>query len=171
MIKTILADPPWPNQHNGPSSWSKKIPQDKYNLMTILEIKKMSDWINSISDEQCHLWLWIINNKLPEGIEVMENWGFKYITNLVWVKNHFGIGQYLRSQHEILLFGRKGKPQPFKHKRNIPSILCADRREHSRKPDEIYDIIERISYPPYLELFARKPKHRENWEYWGHEAK
>jgi N6-adenosine-specific RNA methylase IME4 len=101
----------------------------------------------------------------------MKRVGFRYVTNIAWVKDKVGLGQYIRGQHELLLFSVRGH-LPYKQdgeKRNfIRSVIEAPRREHSQKPDEQYAIIEATSYPPYIEAFARN--HREGWEVVGLEA-
>jgi N6-adenosine-specific RNA methylase IME4 len=113
--------------------------------------------------------MWVTNNFLKDGLQLMEDLGFRYITNIVWVKNRFGLGQYFRGQHELMLFGVKGK---F-HRNKIPDSSCASvihakRRKHSQKPVEQYTRIESISAGPYLELFARSL--RMGWSSWGNEA-
>ena len=105
------------------------------------------------------------NNHLIDGLKLMEILGFKYKTNLVWVKDRFGLGQYFRGQHEICLFGVRGR-LPAKVK-NIPTVIFEKRTIHSKKPEEIYEIIEKVSEGPYLEMFARN--RRDNWDSWGNE--
>lgn len=123
-------------------------------------------------EENAHLYLWVTNNFLEDGLEVMKAMGFRYVTNLAWVKDRFGLGQYFRGQHELLLFGVKGKV-PYKrsvvdNKRScIPTVHHAPRQEHSRKPDYFYEVAERTSYAPYLEVFARRQ--REGWDSMGNE--
>jgi len=119
-----------------------------------------------------HLYLWVTNNYIPAGLKVMESWGYRYVTNIVWVKNRFGLGQYFRGQHELCLFGVKGK-LPYKtvdgKRQQCPTVIKADRTRHSEKPDEIYSVIERVSYPEYIELFARK--RRKGWQSFGNEVR
>ncbi len=112
------------------------------------------------------LFLWATNPKLKVAFEVLEAWGFTYVTNMVWVKEKWGTGYYLRGQHEFLLIAKKGKIPPPVEEVRPSSVLHAPVREHSRKPDEVYDIIETL-YPNrrYLELFSRNE--REGWEMWG----
>ena len=164
--KTIYIDPPWNLSGGGKIVRGA---QKHYPLMKTEDIFAMKPFIEELSDEQCHMYMWVTNNYLEAGLEIMKHWGFKYITNIVWVKNSIGTGQYFRGQHEILLFGRKGNPLPFKHKKNIPSILYAIKQEHSKKPKEFYNIIEKISYPPYIEVFARNK--RDGWDSWGNDDK
>ncbi|MCK5641183.1 MAG: hypothetical protein KAJ19_10310 [Gammaproteobacteria bacterium] len=91
--KTIYADPPWPERGGGKI---KRGADRHYPLMKVKEIISMSDFVNSISDENCHLYLWVTNNYLPSGLQVMEAWGFRYITTITWVKDRIGLGQYFR---------------------------------------------------------------------------
>lgn len=140
--------------------------------------------------DNAHLWIFSTNNYLEDGLEVMRALGFRYVTNVAWAKMEVaggiggrgrlwlaqrpGLGQYLAGQHELLLFGVRGKlPARWKDKtsgaRRQGTLLCAPRREHSRKPDETYDLIENVSPGPRLELFARGPA-RAGWEVWGNEA-
>jgi len=130
---------------------------------------KTSDIIDYMSkiemDDDAHLYLWVTNSYLEDGLKVMDSLGFRYVTNLVWIKDRFGLGQYFRGQHELLLFGVSGKLPYKREKRSIPSVIKAPRREHSRKPDEQYPIIEATSYPPYIEAFARYG--RQGWDMVG----
>jgi N6-adenosine-specific RNA methylase IME4 len=114
------------------------------------------------------LFLWAPAPLLTDALSVMTAWGFEYVTNMVWVKDKIGVGHWVRNRHELLLIGRRGEfptPEPA----NRPSsVIEAPRREHSRKPDEAYEIIEAM-YPelPKIELFARHA--RPNWSAWGNE--
>ena len=165
-IKTIYADPPWMEVGGGKI---KRGADRHYPLMKTNDICNLQI-IKELNIENAHLYLWVTNNFLIDGLKVMTAWGFKYITNIVWVKNKIGLGQYFRGQHEICLFGRKGK-LPYKiidgKRQQSPSVLIADRTEHSKKPIEMYNIIEKVSYGDYIELFARN-KHN-NWISWGNE--
>lgn len=125
-------------------------------------------------DENAHLYLWVTNNFLEDGLKVMRELGFRYITNIVWKKDRIGLGQYFRGQHELCLFGVKGR-LPYKHQVSATRSSCtestvieAPRRKHSQKPDEMYGKIENTSYPPYVEIFAREE--REGWDSWGDEV-
>ena len=161
--KTIYADPPWPQKntakHVGCAS-------DHYTIMSFDRIKLMGDWIDQISEDNSHLYMWTVSNFLQEALDTMRAWGYRYVTNLAWVKNSKGQGWYFKTQHEILLFGVKGSLDP-KKKGTYSSIIEADRRKHSQKPDEFYSHIENVSPGPYLELFARSK--REGWHSWGNE--
>ena len=174
--KTILADPPWLEVGGG------KIHRGAdrhYPLMKTEDIK----WLNveSVADKDCHLYLWTTNNFLEDALEVMRHWGFRYITNIVWCKDRFGLGYYFRGQHELLLFGVRGNLKP-KHKdfsepnrwsgtKQLPTtpttVIHAKRQGHSQKPKEFYQLIETVSHEPYLELFCREK--RENWDSWGNQ--
>ncbi len=161
--KTILIDPPWYEKGAGKI---KRGADRHYPLMKtndiILTILESDVWI---PDNDSHLYLWVTNNFLPDGLRVMEALKYRYITNLVWVKNRFGLGQYFRGQHELCLFGVRGKLMTKTKK--IPTVINASKTIHSRKPIELYDIIEIQSYPPYLEMFARNT--RKGWDSWGNE--
>lgn len=164
--KTIYVDPPW---NLGGGGKIKRGADKHYPLMETQAIFDMKPFIEELADEQCHMYMWVTNNFLEDGLAIMKHWGFKYITNIVWVKNSIGTGQYFRGQHEILLFGRKGDPLPFKHTKNIPSVVFASKGRHSEKPKQFYNIIEKVSYSPYIELFARNK--RDGWDVWGNDPK
>ncbi len=122
-----------------------------------------------------HLYLWVPNALLPEGLQVMESWGFRYVSNLVWAKRRKdggpdgrGVGFYFRNVTELILFGVKGSMRTLPPGRSQVNMIETRKREHSRKPDEQYEVIEACSPGPYLELFARYP--REGWQVWGSEA-
>jgi N6-adenosine-specific RNA methylase IME4 len=157
----VYADPPWQYDVNFLSA----SPDNHYDTLTVEEIchKKPS------TNENAILFLWATNPLLTEALEVLEEWGFKYKTNMVWVKDRIGLGFYFRGQHELLLLGVKGKVTPPIESCRFPSVLKAEVREHSRKPDEVYEIIEKM-YPTSnrLELFARNK--REGWTAWGNEV-
>ena len=132
--------------------------------------------VEKIIDETSHLYLWVPNALLPEGLSVLEAWGFQYKTNLIWYKtrkdggpDRRGVGFYFRNVTEILLFGIRGKnARTLQPGRSQENIITARKREHSRKPDEQYPLIEKCSRGPYIELFARGP--RKGWDVWGNQA-
>lgn len=172
---TILADPPWEfNNRTG-----KIAPENKrlkrYKTMNLENIKSLP--IDRISSKRSHLYLWVPNALIKEGLEVMESWGFKYKTNIVWHKirkdgesDNGGVGFYFRNSTELLLFGIKGlNARTLKPGRTQINFIKSRKREHSRKPDEIYKIIEKCSWGPYLELFARGK--RKKWTSWGNQSK
>lgn len=126
------------------------------------------------ADDPAHLYLWVPNALLREGLDVMHAWGFTYKTNLVWYKvrkdggpDGRGVGFYFRNVTELVLFGTRGKMRTLQPGRRQVNLHASRKREHSRKPTGIYKIIERCSPGPYLELFAREP--REGWRSWGNE--
>lgn len=122
-----------------------------------------------------HLYLWVPNALLPDGLAVMQAWGFRYISNIVWAKRRKdggpdgrGVGFYFRNVTEILLFGVKGSMRTLPPARSQVNMLETRKREHSRKPDEQYALIEACSPGPHLEMFARHAQPR--WVVWGDEA-
>ena len=171
---TIYADPPW-RFHN---RTGKVAPEHKrlnrYETMTLKEI--MSLPVENISADKSHLYLWVPNALLPDGLTVMEAWGFKYKGNIVWEKvrkdgepDGRGVGFYFRNVTELILFGIRGdNNRTLSPARSQVNLVRTQKREHSRKPDEIVTIIERCSPGPYLELFARGE--REGWDMWGNQA-
>jgi len=166
--KTVYADPPWNETGAGKI---KRGADRHYELLKRNEIIKYMQAIPI--DDNAHLYLWVTNNFLIDGLKVVDKLGFRYVTNRVWVKDKFGLGQYFRGQHEILLFAVKGK-LPFKDQVDsnrskccISTIIKAKRSKHSKKPSLVYVDIENTSYPPFLEVFARE--HREGWDVWGKE--
>jgi N6-adenosine-specific RNA methylase IME4 len=167
--KTVYADPPW-NEFGGGKI--KRGADKHYPLMKTNDIINYMKQINI--DDNAHLYLWVTNTYLKDGLRVMEELGFKYKTNIVWVKDRFGLGQYFRGQHEICLFGVKGN-LPYKHKVDPSRSCCSEttvihakRTEHSKKPDDMYIKIENTSYAPYIEVFARQ--RRNNWDSIGNEV-
>ena len=170
---TILADPPWQfaNRTGKMAPEHKRL--SRYSTLTLKEIKEKP--VALASAEQCHLYLWVPNALLKEGMEVMEAWGFEYKTNIIWHKirkdggqDGRGVGFYFRNTTEIILFGIRGKLRTSAPGRRQVNIIKSQKREHSRKPDEQYGIIEACSPGPYLELFARGK--RPGWTQWGNEA-
>lgn len=170
---TILADPPWRFMNRT----GKMAPEHKrlarYSTMTTQEIAELP--LPKIALGKSHLYLWVPNALILDGLTVMEHWGFEYKTNLVWYKTRKdggpdgrGVGFYFRNVTELLLFGVRGSLRTADPGRTQVNIIATRKREHSRKPDEQYDIIEACSPGPYLELFARQP--REGWTSWGNEA-
>jgi N6-adenosine-specific RNA methylase IME4 len=165
----ILADPPWSFQvHNGPDE-TERSAERHYPAMTAEEICALS--VGDIATPAAVLFLWTPACNLPEALRVVAAWGFEYRTSAVWVKTSGtpGLGHYFRTNHEHLLVARRGDiPTPLPANRPS-SVISTPRREHSRKPDEAYALIERM-YPdlPRVELFART--RRAGWEAWGAEV-
>ena len=164
---TIYADPPWLERGGGKI---KRGADRHYPLMKTSEMLALD--IASICENDAHLYLWVTNNFLPDGLKVMEAWGFRYVTTITWMKDRQGLGQYFRGITEHCLFGVKGH-LPYKLDENGKRCqgltgFTAPRTEHSRKPEEMRDMIRRVSYGPYVELFAREP--HEGWDVWGNEV-
>lgn len=172
--KTILADPPWQFQNRTGKVAPEHKRLNRYSTMGLEDIKKIP--VEAVSDEKAHLYLWVPNALLPEGLAVMQAWGFEYKANIVWEKvrkdggpDGRGVGFYFRNVTELLLFGIRGKPnRTLPPARSQVNLIRSMKREHSRKPDEIYPIIEACSPGPYLELFARGT--RSGWTLWGDQA-
>lgn len=173
-FSTILADPPWQFQNRT----GKMAPEHKrlmrYPTMKVQDIADLP--ISDFAAENCHLYLWVPNALLREGLDVMEAWGFTYKTNLIWFKTRKdggpdgrGVGFYFRNVTEVLLFGIRGRKRTLEPGRRQVNIIQARKREHSRKPDDAFDVIESCSPGPYLELFARHP--RPDWVQWGNEIR
>lgn len=172
--KTIYADPPWQfaNRTGKMAPEHKRL--NRYSTMKLEDIKKLP--VSDVADDKSHLYLWVPNALLPEGLEVMKAWGFEYKTNIVWEKvrkdgmpDGRGVGFYFRNVTEILLFGIRGdKNRTLQPGRSQVNLIRSMKREHSRKPDEFIPLIESCSPGPYLELFARGD--RDNWDMWGNQA-
>lgn len=171
---TILADPPWQFQNRTGKIAPEHHRLQRYSTLTLDEIKALP--VSRAAAEMCHLYLWVPNALLPEGLAVMEAWGFQYKSNLVWHKirkdggpDGRGVGFYFRNVTEIILFGVRGKnARTLQPGRSQVNFLATRKREHSRKPDEQYQIIEACSPGPFLELFARGERRR--WSCWGNQA-
>lgn len=172
-FSTILADPPWrfSNRTGKVAPEHKRL--GRYATMSLDEIKSLK--VSDVTAENAHLYLWVPNALLPDGLDVMQSWGFKYVSNIVWAKRRKdggpdgrGVGFYFRNVTELLLFGVKGKMRTLAPGRSQVNMIETRKREHSRKPDEQYKLIEDCSPGPYLELFARYPQ--PHWEVWGNEA-
>ncbi len=192
-FSTVMADPPWRFQNRT----GKIAPEHKrlarYPTMTLEDICDLP--VSEHIEDRAHCYLWVPNALLPEGLQVLDAWGFDYKSNIVWEKirkdrgpDGRGVGFYFRNVTEILLFGTRGKNvrtlPPGRSQVNfiespeevdgqeveIPDgdIIKTRKREHSRKPDEQYQVIESCSWGPYLELFGRGV--RDNWTVWGNQA-
>ena len=171
---TVLADPPW-RFHN---KTGKMAPEhrrlSRYTTLSLDQIKELP--VSQIVVEPAHLYLWVPNALLAEGLEVMAAWGFTYKSNIVWHKirkdggsDGRGVGFYFRNVTELVLFGVRGKnARTLAPGRRQVNLVASRKREHSRKPDELYGIIEACSPSPYLELFAGGL--RPGWKAWGYQA-
>ena len=173
-FSTILADPPWQFQNRTGKMAPEHRRLSRYPTMSLEEIGSLP--VSQVAMETAHLYLWIPNALLAEGLQVMDRWGFRYKTNIVWYKvrkdggpDRRGVGFYFRNVTEMVLFGVRGKNartlQPARRQENI---LVSRKREHSRKPDEQYELIEACSPGPFIELFARGP--RDGWFGWGQQS-
>jgi N6-adenosine-specific RNA methylase IME4 len=172
--RTILADPPWQFQNRTGKMAPEHRRLNRYSTLSLDEIAAMP--VATLTTEPAHLYLWVPNALLPEGLRVMREWGFEYKTNLVWHKirkdggpDGRGVGFYFRNTTELVLFGVRGKnARTLAAGRRQVNIIKSQKREHSRKPDELYDLIEACSPGEYLELFARGG--RQGWTSWGNES-
>lgn len=172
-FRTILADPPWRFQNRTGKMAPEHLRLMRYATMDFEEINALP--VAEVCADRSHLYLWVPNALLAEGMEVMRSWGFTYKTNLVWYKTRKdggpdgrGVGFYFRNVTEMVLFGIKGKDnRTLAPGRRQVNLFTERKREHSRKPEALYDVIEDCSPGPYLELFARHP--RPAWHQWGNE--
>lgn len=172
-FKTILADPPWQftNRTGKMAPEHKRL--NRYPTLPLKEICEIP--VHIAAEDASHLYLWVPNALLPEGLEVMSAWGFKYKSNIIWHKvrkdggpDGRGVGFYFRNTTEILLFGIRGRMRTLAPGRSQVNILRTMKQEHSRKPVEQYDLIQSCSPGPYLELFARGS--RPGWVLWGNQS-
>jgi N6-adenosine-specific RNA methylase IME4 len=173
QFRTILADPPWQFDNRTGKMAPEHRRLSRYQTMTLDEIMLLP--VAKMTSNTAHLYLWVPNAMLPYGLRVLEAC-FQYKTNLIWHKirkdggpDGRGVGFYFRNVTEMILFGVRGKDaRTLAPGRRQVNIIKTMKREHSRKPDETYDIIEACSPGPYLELFARGT--RPNWAVWGNET-
>ncbi len=171
---TILADPPWRFQNRTGKMAPEHRRLTRYGTMASEDIAALP--VQSVSMPTAHLYLWVPNALLPEGLHVLNAWGFDYKANIVWHKirkdggsDGRGVGFYFRNVTELVLFGVKGKnARTLPPGRRQVNYLASRKREHSRKPDAFYDIVEACSQGPYLELFARGS--RPGWTGWGDQS-
>ena len=169
----ILADPPWQFTNRTGKMAPEHRRLTRYTTLTLQAIKDIP--VAVVAAEQSHLYLWVPNALLREGLEVLDAWGFQYKTNIIWHKirkdggpDGRGVGFYFRNTTEMVLFGVRGRLRTLPPGRTQVNVIKTRKREHSRKPDELYDLIEACSPGPFLELFARG--RRRGWEQWGHEV-
>jgi len=171
---TILCDPPWQFQNRTGKIAPEHRRLSRYGTLKLEEIISLP--VSRVAAEVSHLYLWCPNALLPEGLAVMQAWGFQYKSNIVWHKirkdggsDGRGVGFYFRNVTELILFGVRGKnARTLQPGRTQVNFLASRKREHSRKPDEQYKLIEACSRGPFLELFARGE--RKGWTSWGNEA-
>ena len=166
-FRTIVADPPWSKNQTSGSANSYGGAINHYPLMGIDRIKAMP--VADLASENAHLYLWVTNSNIDEGLEVVRAWGFRYISVFHWIKPKLGVGNYLRNASETCIFAVRGKLPP-KCRTQI-NWLISYPTLHSEKPREFISVVERVSPGPYLELFCRKrPASHENWCCWGNET-
>lgn len=173
-FSTVLADPPWQFQNRTGKMAPEHRRLSRYPTMSFDEIEQLP--VNEVAEETAHLYLWVPNALLAQGLRVMEAWGFQYKTNIIWYKvrkdggpDRRGVGFYFRNVTEMILFGVRGRnARTLGPGRRQENILVSRKREHSRKPDEQYDLIEACSPGPFVELFARGT--RKGWLCWGQES-
>jgi N6-adenosine-specific RNA methylase IME4 len=170
---TVLADPPWRFDNRTGKVAPEHRRLSRYETMTAKEIAGLP--VADLMAERSHCYLWVPNALLADGLMVLEGWGFEYKANLVWHKvrkdggsDGRGVGFYFRNVTELVLFGTRGRLRTLAPGRRQVNLFSTRKREHSRKPDELYDIVEACSPGPRLELFARYP--RLGWTGWGREA-
>ncbi len=174
QFKTLLADPPWQFQNRTGKIAPEHKRLNRYSTMTLDDIKGLP--VSEAAAETAHLYMWVPNALLPDGLDVMRAWGFNYKSNIIWQKirkdggpDGRGVGFYFRNVTEILLFGVRGKnARTLQPGRTQVNVMNTRKREHSRKPDEQFPLIESCSPGPYLELFARGE--RPGWTIWGNQA-
>lgn len=173
-FSTVLADPPWRFQNRTGKMAPEHRRLSRYGTMELQDIMALP--IAEVLAPTAHLYLWVPNALLPQGIDVLRAWGFDYKSNIVWHKirkdggsDGRGVGFYFRNVTEIVLFGVRGKnARTLPPGRRQVNYLSSQKREHSRKPDELYEVVEACSPGPYLEMFARGT--RLGWTAWGNQA-
>lgn len=171
-FQTVLADPPWRFQNRTGKMAPEHRRLARYDTMTFEDIESLP--VSEVVADGAHLYLWVPNALLAEGLEVMHRWGFTYKTNLVWFKTRRdggpdgrGVGFYFRNVTELVLFGVRGSRRTLAPGRRQVNLFAEGKREHSRKPERLYGIVEACSPGPYLEMFARHG--RDGWHQWGDE--
>lgn len=172
-FQTVLADPPWRFQNRTGKVAPEHRRLDRYSTMDLDSICNLP--VQDVVAKNAHLYLWVPNALLPDGMRVMEEWGFRYVSNIVWAKRRKdggpdgrGVGFYFRNVTELILFGVRGSMRTLAPARSQVNMIETRKREHSRKPDEQYELIESCSPGPYLEMFARYAQ--PGWTAWGDEA-
>ncbi len=172
-FSTILVDPPWRFQNRTGKMAPEHRRLRRYRTMDVAEIRALP--VAGYARDKSHLYLWCPNALLEDGLSILKAWGFTYKTNLVWLKirkdggpDGRGVGFYFRNVTELLLFGVRGKLRTLAPGRRQVNVIARRKREHSRKPDEQYALIEQCSPGPYLELFARE--RAPGWTCWGDEV-
>ncbi len=169
--RTIVADPPWAYRTTDGITTNARGKNEptaatQYPSMSVSEIAALP--VAEQVGQDAHLYLWVTNPLMFDAFPVVEAWGFRYVTTLTWLKTGpLGMGYYFRGETEHVLFGVRGKA-PIPANRRERNWISAPKTGHSRKPDRFYEIVERVSPGPYLEMFARR--RRYGWDVWGNEA-
>ncbi len=170
---TILADPPWRFENRTGKVAPEHKRLNRYETLSLDEICQIP--VSTVAEANCHLYLWVPNALLPDGLAVMRSWGFSYKSNIVWHKirkdggpDGRGVGFYFRNTTELVLFGIRGSMRTLDPGRSQVNIIKTQKQEHSRKPDELYELIERCSPGPFLEIFARGK--RKGWDAFGDQS-
>lgn len=159
----ILIDPPWRFVVWGEPTSSRST-ETHYSTMTGDDLAKLP--VKDFAAKDCAMFMWVVDTHIPQALQLMDGWGFKFKTvAFVWSKPSIGMGWWTRKDAEICLLGTRGSPP--RQSKGVRQTIFAPRREHSRKPDEIYDRIEKLVAGPYLEMFARQ--RRAGWDAWGNE--
>jgi N6-adenosine-specific RNA methylase IME4 len=172
-FSTILIDPPWQFQNRTGKVAPEHRRLRRYRTMTMEQLAALP--VERYARDKSHLYLWCPNALIAEGLQLMKAWGFAYKTNIVWYKvrkdggpDGRGVGFYFRNVTELVLFGVRGNMRTLAPGRRQVNVIVQRKREHSRKPEELYTIIEQCSPGPYLELFARE--RMPGWTQWGDEV-
>ena len=173
QFSTLLADPPWRFMNRTGKVAPEHRRLSRYDTMDAKEIAALP--VADLMASRSHCYLWVPNALMADGLLVLEQWGFTYKSVLVWHKvrkdggsDGRGVGFYFRNVTEMVLFGVRGSLRTLPPGRRQVNLFASRKREHSRKPEQLYDIVEACSPGPYLELFARHP--RLGWARWGAEA-
>jgi len=160
LFATIVADPPWPYSNQA----TRGAAEDHYQTMTLEELAALP--LTERAAPDAHLYLWVTNAFLPDAFEIVKSWGFEYKTLLTWVKPQMGMGNYFRNVTEHVLFCVRGRLRTLS--KDTINVINARRTQHSEKPEAFYQLVEKSSPGPYLELFARRE--RDGWQVWGDEV-
>ena len=167
----IYADTPWTFKTYSDKGKDRS-PENHYNVMSLKDICNLP--ISKIANDDSVLLMWVVDPLLDKAFEVINAWGFKYKTvGFTWAKTNkksigffTGLGYWTRGNPEMCLLATKGKPKRLS--KSVPKLVVEQRREHSRKPDIMYNHIENLLEGPYIELFARTQ--RSGWDSWGNEV-
>lgn len=168
-LRTIVADPPWLERGGGKI---KRGADRHYPLMStddIIKVMRKVIFGHGVDEDGSHMYMWVTNNFLEDGLRVMRELGWRYVTMRTWAKDRIGLGYYWRGQTEHVLFGVRGKlPSLVRTESTLVGKGIVKRGRHSAKPQVFFDEVERVSPGPRLEIFAREP--REGWTVWGNEV-